>query len=99
MTVEYRIVWSAKALADIGDIARFLQRKSSTAAERAVATITVAADTLRIFPESGRPYSRAPDRYRELVVPFGREGFVILYRIMSNHVRLSGVKHQREAGC
>jgi len=75
----------------------FLARKNPRAAADAKATVQAAANRLGEFPNIGRPYASDPDNYREMVVPFGSEGYVLLYYVDHDRVRISRFKHQREA--
>jgi plasmid stabilization system protein ParE len=69
-------------------------------AERAVEAIEKAYEFLRFMPESCR---RAPTRldghvYREMIVKFGRSGYLILFEIQGDEtVSVIAVKHQRES--
>jgi plasmid stabilization system protein ParE len=75
----------------------FLGKKNPRAAQDAVIAIFAASERLGAFPNIGRPYARSPKRYRELVVPFGSEGYTLLYEVLPSRIRILGVKHQREA--
>jgi plasmid stabilization system protein ParE len=97
LTAAVPVEWSPQARRGLRLRARFLRDKSPSAAAEAVATIFAASDGLGIFPGRGRPYDRSPKRFRELVVPFGGEGYLLLYEVKSDRVRILGVKHQREA--
>ena len=68
-------------------------------AERALRTIASAWQILRNFPEAGRPWRGSLTR-RELVIPFGEQGFVSLYEIdrKRNEIAILNIRHQREAG-
>ena len=68
-------------------------------ADRAIRTIAAAWQLLRKFPEAGRPWHGSLTR-RELVIPFGEQGFVSLYEIdrERNEITILNIRHQREAG-
>lgn len=91
------VEWSHRSLGDFEARIEFLSEKSIMAAERAAETILAAGNRLGEFPHIGRPYHKAPDRYRELIVPFGAEGYALLYEVLADRVFILGVKHQREA--
>ena len=97
MSRRLRVEWSPRSLSDLEFRVQFLSDKSPIAAERAAEAILAAGERLRDFPRSGRPYGKAPDQYRELVVPFGNEGYTLLYEVLPDHVLIVGLKHQREA--
>jgi plasmid stabilization system protein ParE len=90
--------WSRRAFADIEDFRRFLAKHSPLAAKRAVETIEHAANQLAEFPERGRPAEGPPEGQRELVVGFGSSGYVVLYEIRGDIVRILAVRHMRELG-
>lgn len=92
-----RVEWSLRASRALNMRANFLARKAPRAAAAAKATIRAAAERLAEFPNIGRPYARDPDGYRELVVPFGSEGYMLLYYVEHDCVVISRLKHQREA--
>lgn len=39
-----------------------------------------------------------PDGYRQWVIPFGKSGYLILYRILKDEVTIQAIRHGREAG-
>jgi len=93
-----RVVWTDEAVQDADELERFLLDKSPDAAVRAMLAIYEATDQLIQFPESGRPAEgRTPDE-RELLIPFGNAGYVLLYRVRPELVLVLGVKHMSEAG-
>lgn len=92
-----KFVVSEAAAADLARLHSFLADKSYVAAERAVARIIAAVQSLDVFPERGRP-SGAP-HVRELIIPFGRYGYVLRYafRAQADEVVVLRVWHEREA--
>lgn len=54
---------------------------------------------LETEPEIGRPFDELPE-LRELLIPFGGSGYVVLYRyeINSDTVYMLAFRHQKEAG-
>lgn len=67
---------------------------SPRAAQRAQAALKEAIESLAEFPDRGRPGSL--NGSRELVVPFGRQGYVLRYRVEGDHVIVSTIRHTRE---
>jgi len=90
--------WSPAALRGLRRRERFLRVKNPRAAKEAAIAIIAAGNRLADFPNSGRPYERSPDRLRELVVPFGNDGYVLLYLVLPDRVRVLAIKHMRELG-
>lgn len=63
---------------------------------RAIQTIRQACQFLAISPFSCRKASDGPFA-RELIVPFGASGYVVLYEITAaQRVHIGAVRHQRE---
>lgn len=90
--------WSRRAFADIEHFRRFLAKHSPAAARRAVDTIEHAANQLAEFPERGRPAEGPPEGQRELLVGFGSSGYVMLYEVRGDIVRILTIRHMREYG-
>ncbi|MBI4923614.1 MAG: type II toxin-antitoxin system RelE/ParE family toxin [Devosia nanyangense] len=88
-----RIDWTRQALADLDRLEGFLFHKNPQAAARAVLAIVDAARQLTDFPDRGR---LARDDYRELPVRFSNGGYIILYQVAGNTVRIVRVRHMRE---
>ena len=90
-----RIVYSENALANIERAFEFLAEHDPQIAAQAAARIRDAVVTLGMHPFIGR---RVEGELRELVISFGRTGYVALYRYlpMSDTDRILAVRHQRE---
>ena len=72
-----KLVVSREAAADFERLHDFLREENPEAAQRLVAVLSEAVDSLSLFPDRGRP-SGIP-AVRELIVPFGRSSYVIRY--------------------
>ena len=92
-----RLVVSQAAAADLLRLHAFLAELSPDAAQRAVAAIICAVDSLDLFPDRGRPSAVAG--MRELIVPFGRAAYVVRFAHDSGRgdVVILRVWHSREA--
>jgi plasmid stabilization system protein ParE len=90
-----QVVYSANALANLERAFEFLARSDPAAAARAAAAIREAVEALARHPLIGRPRE---ERLRELVISFGRTGYVALYRFLPerDEVRVLALRHQRE---
>ncbi|OCC03939.1 plasmid stabilization protein [Labrys sp. WJW] len=88
-----QVIFSPAAFRDLERLRAFLNSKSRLAAKRAAATII---QTLAAHPEIGRPIPGAEER--ELVITFGRDGYVALYRYDGDKVVILAIRHGREAG-
>jgi plasmid stabilization system protein ParE len=90
-----RVVYSPNALANLERAFEFLTQHDPAAAVTAAAAIQSAVDALAVHPLIGRPVQ---GELRELVISFGRTGYVALYRFVParNEVRVLALRHQRE---
>lgn len=65
-------------------------------AERALEAIRFGINTLRQSPFTCRKVSTSPF-LRELIIPFGRSGYVALFEIVDHHnVVVAAIRHQLE---
>jgi len=89
------VVYSARALAHLERAFDFLARHDPEAAPVAAEAIGRAVDLLAAHPFIGR---RIRGHVRELVISYGRTGYVALYRFLParKEVRVLAIKHQRE---
>lgn len=87
------VTLSAAATADRKRLAAFLAENDPDAAVRAVETIVAALARLPRFPHLGRPVL---DGQRVLSIPFGRSGYVALYRIDTDAILIARIFHARE---
>jgi plasmid stabilization system protein ParE len=90
-----QVVYSDNALANLERAFAFLLREDPAAAVRAAEAIGEAVDTLSRHPLIGRPLEQG---LRELVISFGKTGYVALYRFLPQRgeIRVLAVRHQRE---
>ena len=90
-----RIVYAANAIANLERAFAFLAEHDPTAATGAARAIRTAVEGLADHPLIGRPIEGG---LRELVVSYGRTGYVALYRFLPvrDEVRVLAVRHQRE---
>ena len=90
-----QVIYSGNALDDIARFFEFLARIDPYSASAAVAAIRGAIDVLSEHPLIGRSID---EPLRELVISFGRSGYIALYRFRPerNEVRILAIRHQRE---
>ncbi|MGM4879061.1 type II toxin-antitoxin system RelE/ParE family toxin [Rhizobium leguminosarum] len=82
---------------DLDRLADFLIERDPDLAERAINAIPKALMILQDFPLMARRASADDPLLRELVVPFGSAGYVILFKVMSEtSVIVLAVRHHRE---
>lgn len=87
-----KIIWSPRALSDLGDIARYIGRSSPITAERFCLKIIACAESLAEFTEMGRvlPEKQRPT-LRELIFPPFRIAYE--YRPESHMIEILTVWH------
>jgi plasmid stabilization system protein ParE len=90
-----RVVYASNALANLQRAFESLAVVAPDAAVSAVEAIRTAIAMLEHHPLIGRIVTGA---LRELVISFGRTGYLALYRFIPAHdeVRVLAVRHQRE---
>lgn len=67
-----------------------------TTPQRALDAIREAMSLLSWSPFSLRKAALGNGRSRELIVPFGTTGYVVLFEILGDQVLVGAVRHQRE---
>ena len=92
-----KVIYSAKALADIDRFIEFLLQPSPNSAVPTIEAIQTAGTIFERHPLIGR---RVGEVRRELVISRGASGYLALYRyeVSIGVVRLLRLRHQREAG-
>lgn len=90
-----QVTYTDNALANLERAFEFLAQQDPGAAGQAAAAIRDAVETLSRHPLIGRPVDEG---LRELVISFGRTGYVALYRLVPHRdeVRVLALRHQRE---
>ena len=91
------VVYSAPCLEQLEGAFQFLRDQYPEAALAAVTAIQSAVDNLAAHPLGGQ---RIAGEVRELVISYGRTGYVALYRfvVARQEVRILALRHQRELG-
>ena len=93
-----RLIWTKSASDGLLKVFLFLNEKDADAAAKAVETIVESAGILRKFPNAGRPADDLDPEHRELLIPFGASGYIIVYEVYADSVLVLAVRHQKEAG-
>ncbi len=91
------IIVSPRAAADLERLRAFLADANPQASERAVEALVSGIRSLRDFPGRGRPVARFG--LRELIVPFGKAGYVVRYypSARRGEIVILRIWHSREA--
>ena len=94
------VIWSPKAITCIGRVYNFLAEKNPDAAKTAAALLFKQAELLEQFPNAGRPAGDLEPEHREIIIPFGAAGYVLLYHFDEDRatVTVLAVRHQKEVG-
>ena len=101
--MTYRVTLLPEALADLQRLQDFaIERELSraapdwTAVEGALHAIEQGLQLLSWTPHTCRRAALGNGRSRELIVPFGGTGYILLFEIVGNDVIVGAVRHQRE---
>lgn len=102
--MSFEVVFSREAQADLERLfdhalERELRRATGDldVPARAIAAIRQACQFLSVSPFSCRKAAGSPFA-RELIVPFGASGYVVLYEIREQRrVHIGAIRHQRES--
>lgn len=94
---SYKVRFTPEAEDDLLRLYDFLVVKDVRAAERAVEAIEAARRLLAISPYSCRKAITGDPVLREMLIPFGSAGYVVLFEIEPpSTVTVLAVRHQRE---
>lgn len=95
--MKYQLRYTDEALEDFDRLYDFLIAYDVNLAERAYQAIQNALLMLEEFPFSCRKAPGDNALIRELLVPFGSSGYIVLFRIDNDKiVTIAAVRHQRE---
>jgi len=96
--MPYLVIWTGNASQGIERAYLFLAEKNEDVAIAAIKTIREKALLLEQFPNAGRPVDDLDPEHRELLIPFGTSGYVMVYEIHADRVFVLAVRHQKESG-
>ena len=103
MTTKYTVTLLQEAVADLRRLEGFAierelasQTPDWSAPQRALDAIREGMRLLSWSPYSCRRAELGNGRSRELIVPFGSTGYIVLFEIASDVVVVGAVRHQRE---
>ncbi|MCW8056503.1 type II toxin-antitoxin system RelE/ParE family toxin [Agrobacterium tumefaciens] len=95
--MTYSLRYTEEAFGDLDRIYDFLIAYDIDVAEKAIHAIRTGLQLLTDFPFSCRKASQENGLMRELLVPFGSSGYIVLFRIDGPEtVTIAAVRHQRE---
>ena len=103
MTTKYTVTLMQEAVADLRRLEGFaIERELASETpdwatpQRALDAIREAMRVLSWSPYSCRRAELGNGRSRELIVPFGGSGHIVLFEIVDEVVLVGAVRHQRE---
>ena len=96
--MPYIVNWTENASQGLERAYLFLAEKNEDVAKAALITIREKVLLLEQFPNAGRPAEDFEPEYRELLIPFGGAGYILIYEVIGDSVYVLAVKHQKEAG-
>ena len=103
MTTKYTVTLLQEAVADLRHLEDFaIERELAsetpdwTVLQRALDALREGMRLLSWSPYSCRRAELGNRRSRELIVPFGGTGYIVLFEIVDNEVVVGAVRHQRE---
>ena len=103
MTTKYTVTLLQEAVADLRRLEDFAiesglasETPDWTIPQRAIDAIREGMRLLSWSPYSCRKAELGNGRSRELIVPFGATGYIVLFEIVADEVVVGAVRHQRE---
>ena len=103
MTAAYTVTLLEDAVADLQRLEDFaIERELAseipdwTTPQRALDAISEGMRLLSWSPYSCRKAELGNGRSRELIVPFGGAGYIVLFEVVGEDVVVGAVRHQRE---
>ena len=106
MTAKYAVTLLQEAVADLRRLEDFaIERELASespdwaTSQRALDAIREGMRLLSWSPYSCRRAELGNGRSRELIVPFGATGYIVLFEIVGDDVVVGAVRHQREEDC
>jgi plasmid stabilization system protein ParE len=95
--VTFRVRYTGGARRDLLRLYEFLLDRDMAAAGRALHALRMSTEILEEFPFTCRKADASNPFLRELIVPFGSSGNVVLFEIDdATIVTILAVRHQRE---
>lgn len=88
-----KLVYSQHADADLERLEAFIASESRRQAARAIARLLRGLQNLQDLPELGKELE---DGYRQLVLRYGKNGYVIHYRVLDDAILITRIWHSKE---
>ena len=93
-----QVILSTNAVRNLDRLQDFLREKSPATSRRMAQAIKKTLKTLIDHPQIGHVIDEMPDDYREIVIKFGKSGYLARYRfdVDTDTVIILAIKHQLE---
>jgi len=91
-----RVIWTTNSLFCLERLYKFLKDKNANAAKEAIKTIKEGVDVLESSPYAGKPIEYMNAQFRIYSIPFGKRGYIVLYKNEGDNVFIMSVKHYLE---
>jgi plasmid stabilization system protein ParE len=95
MPSKPELIWQKGAVDDLFRLREFLRQKNPKAALNAAKKIIATANFLLEQPYLGHPIEDMPE-FHKLKIPFGKNNYVMKYRINEGKIIILRVWHSRE---
>ena len=93
-----QVSYAHEAIRDLQRLREFLRPLNPASAKRASERTRNSLQVLAHQPHIGRPIEELPDEFREWVIEFGDNGYLVRYRIDADSVTILSMRHQKEVG-
>ena len=95
--MSYQVRYTKGAKQDLVRLYGFLVEEDILSARKALDAIAKAVEFLQDFPFTCRKATSEDPLLREMIIPFGSRGYVVLFEIEDKKtVTILAVRHQRE---
>lgn len=88
-----KLTYSQHADADLARLEAFIAKESRRQAARAIARVLRGLQNLQDFPELGKDIGEG---FRQLVLRYGKSGYVIRYRVLDEAILITRIWHGKE---
>lgn len=89
------LIWEPGTVDDLSRLREFIQPHNPKAAAKAARRIIESANLLVDSPYLGRPVENMPE-FNQLFIPFGKNGYVLRYRVEGKKIVILRIWHARE---
>ena len=94
--MKFTVRFTPEAKDDLVRLYAFLLETNIALAEKALEAIKRGISFLHHFPQSCRKATSQNSNLRELLISFGKSGYVVLFEIEEYIVTILAIRHQRE---